>query len=83
MSKVFELNYAGVGELLKSSEMIDVLTSYADQVASHAGDGYSTYVGATRANVSVRAETKEAEKDNYNNNTLLKATSKAGLSLRK
>ena len=68
----FELNRAGVGELLKSAEMQDVLASYAGSIANAAGDdGYSVYVGRTRANVSVA--TAEAEQDNFENNTLLKA----------
>lgn len=67
----FELNRAGVGELLKSTEMQDVLASYAGSIANAAGDGYSVYVGRTRANVSVA--TAEAEQDNFENNTLLKA----------
>ena len=83
MSKKFELNYAGVGELLKSPEMIAVLEANAGAVANNAGDGYDVYVGPHRANVSVRTATKEAERDNYKNNTLLKAASKAGLSMKR
>jgi len=67
----FKLNYKGVGELLKSSEMQSVLASYANEIAATAGDGYDVYVGKTRANVSV--VTEEAAQDNYENNTLLKA----------
>ena len=38
-------------------------------------EGYevTTYSGRKRANASVHAETYEARKDNYDNNTLLKA----------
>lgn len=67
----FKLNYAGVGQLLKSKEMQDVLKSYADEIGARAGDGYDVYVGRTRANVSVMTE--EAAQDNLENNTLLKA----------
>jgi len=67
----FKLNYAGVGALLKSTEMQNVLATYASQVKDRAGDGYDVYVGRTRANVSVVTEV--AEQDNYENNTLLKA----------
>lgn len=78
MSKFkFELNKEGVGELLKSEEMQEVLKSYAKQVARNAGPGFepTTYVGKTRANVSVRVEavTEQAEQDNYENNTLLRS----------
>lgn len=67
----FKLNYAGVGQLLKSEEMTSVLKSYADQASARAGDGYDVYVGRTRVNVSVASE--EAAQDNLENNTLLKA----------
>lgn len=72
---VFKLNYAGVGQLLKSDEMMDVCREYAEEVQSRAGDGYeiSEYVGKTRVNVSVYAATKEALKECYEDNTLLKA----------
>lgn len=73
----FEMNKEGVGELLKSEEMQAVLESYAAQVAKDAGPGYEpkTYIGKDRAAVSVRVEaaTKEAERDNYENNTLLRS----------
>lgn len=53
--------------------MQGVLIDYANRVKNNAGDGYSVYVGPTRANVSVRTETDEAAQDNLDNNTLLKA----------
>ena len=76
MSKVkFELDRAGVRELLRSPEAASVCRSYAENVKGRAGEGYevTTYTGRNRANASVHAETYEARKDNYNNNTLLKA----------
>ena len=76
MSKVdFKLNRAGVRELLKSQEALNVCREYANAVQSRAGEGYevTTYVGKTRANASVHAATYEARRDNYKNNTLLKA----------
>lgn len=76
MSKVkFELNRAGVRELLRSPEAVSVCRSYAENVKGRAGEGYevTTYTGRNRANASVHAETYEARKDNYDNNTLLKA----------
>lgn len=76
MSKVkFELNRAGVRELLRSQEAANVCRSYAAEVQGRAGDGYevTTYIGRNRVNASVHAETYEARKDNYDNNTLLKA----------
>lgn len=76
MSKVkFELNRAGVQELLKSDEMAGICKQYANQVRGRCGDGYTvdTYSGKNRVNASVHASTSAARKDNLNNNTLLKA----------
>lgn len=68
----FELNRAGVRELLKSAEMQEVLMNYARGISSRAGEGYSVYVGSNRANVSVQTDTQEAIQDNLDNNTLLR-----------
>ena len=76
MSKVkFELDRAGVRELLQSSAIAGVCLNYANGVRGRAGEGYevTTYVGRNRVNASVHAATYEARKDNYDNNTLLKA----------
>lgn len=76
MSKVkFELDRNGVRDLLRSSEALAVCKGYADSALARAGEGYevTTYVGINRVNASVHAETYEARKDNYDNNTLLKA----------
>ena len=76
MSKVkFTLNRAGVRELLRSQEAMNVVSDYAMRVQSRCGAGYemTTYVGTNRVNASVHAATVEARRDNYNNNTLLKA----------
>ena len=69
----FVLNCDGVRELMQSQEMQDVLVDFAGQVAERAGDGYSVYVGVTRANVSVGTATEEAATDNLDRNTLEKA----------
>lgn len=74
MSKVrFKLDRGGVRELLRSAS--GVCEEYASAVQGRAGAGYevTTYVGVTRANASVYAATVEARRDNYENNTLLKA----------
>jgi hypothetical protein len=76
MSKVkFELNREGVRELLRSQEAMNVCREYAQGVLGRAGAGYeiSTYVGQNRVNASVHADTFEAQNDNFENNTLLKA----------
>ena len=72
---VVELNRAGVRELLQSSEMMAVCAEYASAIAARAGAGYETsrHTGKNRVNVSVYTATKEAQKDNLENNTLLKA----------
>lgn len=75
MSKArFELNKSGVRELLKSSEMAEVIGEYTERVANNAGAGYSHNVRtANRAVGRVFAETSAAKRDNNENNTLLKA----------
>ena len=52
-----------------------VVKTYAAAIQGRAGTGYEvdTYVGTNRANASVYPATYEARKDNYENNTLLKA----------
>lgn len=70
----FELNRAGVRELLLSNEMLDVCEDYARRIQKNAGDGYGVYRGRNRVNVSV--ETAEAMADNYRSNALLKAVSR-------
>ncbi|MDT2472084.1 hypothetical protein P7D92_10165 [Enterococcus dongliensis] len=71
----FKLNYSGVGQLLKSAEMQNVLEEKATGIRNRAGEGYKqdTYVGKTRANAMVYADSYAAKRDNMKNNTLLKA----------
>lgn len=71
----FKLNYSGVGQLLKSTEMQNVLTEKATAIKNRAGEGYGQdiYVGKSRANAMVYADSYKAKKDNLKNNTLLKA----------
>ena len=71
----FELNFQGVGELLKSQEMMGICKEYASKAQSKLGDGYEveTYKLDTRAAAKVQAETYKARKDNAKNNTILKA----------
>lgn len=65
----------GIQEILKSEAVKAECKAHADRIVSSLGDGYEadTYVGATRVNASVAAVTKQAKKDNLENNTLLKA----------
>lgn len=71
----FVLNRQGVASLMKSPEMQEVLKAHASAIRNRVGDGYEqdVYVGKTRANAMVSAETYQAKKDNMQNNTLLKA----------
>ena len=71
----FKLNRQGVGELLKSNALQNVLETRANAAKSRLGEGYatSTYVGKTRVNVSIYAQSYEARKENMQNNTILKA----------
>ena len=77
MSKKVEIELisAGIRELLQSDEIRGYCEELAHGVASRAGEGYEvdSMVGKTRANASVYAATREANKDNLENNTLLKA----------
>lgn len=71
----FELNKAGVRELMLSPEMESALESIAGDALTRLGDGYdmNTYHGRNRINVEVSAETFTARRDNAQNNTILKA----------
>lgn len=81
MSKVkFKLNRGGVRQLLRSSEAKAICEEYANAIQTRAGEGYevTSMVGTNRANASVYAATVEARRDNYKNNTLLKARGGGG-----
>lgn len=71
----FELDKAGVGKLLKSQDMQNVLNAHASAMLSGLGAGYETdsFVGFDRAHAVVKAVSREARRENSENNTLLKA----------
>lgn len=76
MSKVkFKLNKKGVGQLLKSKEMQNIVSGYAYKAQAKAGAGYevNSFVGFDRAHATIYAETAEAKRDNLESNTLLKS----------
>lgn len=76
MAKVkFELNRAGVKELMQSDEMVKALREYADRAQQSLGAGYevTTHVGKTRANAMISAESYQAKRENLKSNTILKA----------
>ena len=76
MSKFkFVLNRSGVRALMQSTEMQSILKDKANNALNSLGEGYKsdTYVGKTRANAMVYADTYQAKKDNLKNNSILKA----------
>ena len=86
MAKVeFKLDINGLRELMKGPEMQAVLQEAGEAVASGAGGDYGTrvHVADYVAIANVFPESKEAAKDNYENNTLLKALGSTGLKMGK
>lgn len=86
MSKVrFELNLAGINELMKSPEMESHLAVAARKVADAAGEGYAsdTHQADFTAIGTAFPNSAEAAKENYRENTLLKALSSVGLKMSK
>lgn len=76
MSKVkIVLIPSGIQELLKSPDIQSVVTDVCQSIQKNAGDGYSYNVisGKKRTVGRVYADSYKAVRDNYKNNTLLKA----------
>ena len=76
MAKVeVKLNSAGVQELLKSQEMMNICEKHAKNAQKKLGDGYvvTTMVGKTRVNAEIATDSYEAMTENLNNNSILKA----------
>lgn len=80
-----ELNLAGINELMKSAEIEGALLQAGQAVANAAGDGYEAEVHQADyvAISNVYPATKEAAKENYKENTLLKAVGSVGLPMHK
>lgn len=68
------VDYSAVGQLLRGSDVKNMVYSYAKDIASKCGSGYAadTYSAGTRVIASAYTETEEAMQDNLENNTLLK-----------
>ena len=81
MARVFELNLAGLNEVMKSSEMQEALRTAGNAVASAAGTDYAAevHVASYVAISNVYPNSKEAAKDNFENNSIWKAVGAAGL----
>ena len=79
----FKLNLLGLNDLLKSNEMQNALLEAGEMVAGMAGEGYAAEVHVANyiAISNVYPDTKEAAKENYKDNTLLKALGASGLSM--
>lgn len=69
------LNRAGVRQLLRSQEMMNVCTQYAFAAQNRLGEGYAVNyrTGKNRVNAEILAATPQAKRDNAQNNTILKA----------
>lgn len=72
-----ELNYEGIGELLRSQEAADVCMKHASRIQRSLGGGYdaNVQIGKVRAVAEVRAYSKKAIRETVESNTLLKAVS--------
>ena len=70
----FELNKKGVAQLLHSSEMAAALMDNAERIADNAGEHFQAKQMPTR--VIVVPIDDDGERDNLENNALLKAVRK-------
>lgn len=86
MAKVeFELNLSGLNELMKSPEMQSALDEAGAAVAQAAGAEYAhrVHTASFVSIANVYPDSKEAAKENYETNSLLKAIGSVGLSMSK
>ena len=81
----FKLNLPGLNELMKSSEMQSALLAAGQAVANAAGGDYAAEVHTANfiAISNVYPTSKEAAKENFTENTLLKAAGAVGLKMEK
>lgn len=77
----FELNLPGLNELMKSKEMQNVLLDAGNAVARSAGSDYEAEVHTASfiAISNVYPNSRKAAKENFEQNTLLKAVGSVGL----
>ena len=80
-----KLNLKGINEVMKSPQIVSACEAAGKAVASAAGGDYITESGTIRwiAYCDVKPGSKEAAKENYEENTILKAVSAVGLPLTK
>ena len=69
-----ELDYGGIGQLLKSGEMRSAVEAKGREIASRAGSDYTSeaHLSSQRWNANVFPIGPEGYRDNLENNTLLK-----------
>ena len=81
----FELNLSGLLEIMKSGEMQAALASAGMAGARSAGSdyGFRVHQGDFVALCNVYPDSKKAAKENYKENTLLKAAGAVGLPMSK
>lgn len=77
----FELNMSGLIELMKSEQMQSALAQAGAAVANAAGGDYAhrEHVASFVAISNVYPDSKEAARENYETNSLLKAIGTVGL----
>ena len=86
MGKVeVKLNLQGINEVMKSPEILSAVEAAGEAVAGYAGADYATRSGVINyiAYCNVYPDSKDAAKENFEDNTLLKAASAVGLKLTK
>lgn len=79
----FELNLAGLNEIMKSSEMQTILETASQRVQNAAGDGFGHRVGVASYTAigNIFAENAKAARKAYEDNTLVKALGSAGIGM--
>ena len=86
MGKVeVKLNLKGINEVMKSPEILQAVEEAGEAVAQAAGPDYTTKSGLINyiAYCNVYPDSKDAAKENFEDNTILKAVSAVGLKLTK
>lgn len=86
MAKVgFELNISGLQEIMKSGEMQSALSAAGAAVANAAGKdyGYRVHTASFVSICNVYPNSKEAAKENFKTNSILKAAGAVGLPMSK
>ena len=86
MGKVeVKLNLQGINEVMKSPEILSAVEAAGKAVANAAGSDYATRSGTIRyiAYCNVYPDSNKTAKENFEDNTILKAVSAVGLKLTK